>query len=121
MGKLISRREIYDNCRIAYIKKGRRGERRRWVKRLTDDVEEGEHLAEVVPVRPPVVEAQILPEIVQQHLLLLLLLDLGAEPNVEVHHESVNLATLPALPQPARRVEEDRLQNIRPTFFHCDF
>jgi len=65
---------------------------------LTDHVQQREDLAQVVPVRPPIVKAQVLPEVVEQHLLLLLLLHLGAQPDVEIHHEGMNLATLPALP-----------------------
>lgn len=77
---------------------------------LTDYVEQGEKLAEVVSVRPPIVVAKILPKIVQEHLLLRLLLPLGTESDVEVHHKSVNLAALPTLPQPSRRVEKYRLK-----------
>lgn len=55
-------------------------------------------------------KAKVLPEVVEQHFLLLLFLHLGAEPDVEIHHKGMNLATLPALPEPARSVEEDRLR-----------
>lgn len=43
---------------------------------ITYDVAEAEQLAEVVAIAPPVVVPQVLPEIVQQELLLLLLLHL---------------------------------------------
>lgn len=43
---------------------------------ITYDVAEAEQLAEVVAIAPPVVIPQVLPEIVQQELLLLLLLHL---------------------------------------------
>lgn len=45
-------------------------------KLITYDVAEAEQLAEVVAIAPPVVVSQVLPEIVQQELLLLLLLHL---------------------------------------------
>lgn len=43
---------------------------------ITYDVAEAEQLAEVVAIAPPVVVPQVLPEVVQQKLLLLLLLHL---------------------------------------------
>lgn len=77
---------------------------------LTDHIHQGENFAEVVPVSPPIVKAKIFPEIIEQHLFLLLLLDLGTEADVEVHHQGVNLATLPAFPEPSGCVKENRLK-----------
>lgn len=87
-------------------------------KELTDHIQQGKNFAEVVPVSPPIVKSKILPQIVEQHFLLLLLLHLGTEADVEIHHQSVNLAALPSFPQPSRRVEENRLEKEenRPPF-----
>ncbi len=72
----------------------------------TNDVEEGEQLAEEVAVRPEVVVLQVRVEVVQQQLLLLPLLHLGDDAQVQVHHERGDLARLPVLPQPTRNVEQ---------------
>lgn len=80
---------------------------------ITYDVAEAEQLAEVVAIAPPVVVPQVLPEVVQQKLLLLLLLHLWTDADVEVHHEGVDLPALPVLPKPAGRVEQDRLEQTR--------
>lgn len=49
---------------------------------LTYDVKEGEHLTQVVAIRPPVVVGQVVAQILQKELLLLLLLHLGYDPYV---------------------------------------
>ena len=56
---------------------------------------------------------QIVDEVVEKQFFLLLLLDLRADAHVEVHHEGVDLAGFPVLPQPARHVKQDRLQPFK--------
>ena len=76
---------------------------------LTDDVSEGQRFAEEIAIGPPVVVFEIVDEIVEQQFFLLLLLNFGADAHVQVHHECVDLARLPVLPQPSRHVEQDCL------------
>ena len=49
-------------------------------------------------------------EVVEQQLLLLPSLSLGDDPQVQVHLEGTNLASLPVLPEPPGNVEQDRLE-----------
>ncbi len=79
--------------------------------KLTDNVGQGECLAEKVAIGPPVVMFEVVDQVVEQQLLLLFLLHFGANANVQVHHEGVDLARLPVLPQPARHVKQDGLQS----------
>lgn len=53
---------------------------------LTDHIQQGKKFAEVVPVSPPIVKSKILPQIVEQHFLLLLLFDLGTKTDIKIHH-----------------------------------
>ena len=82
------------------------------VVKLTDNVGQGECLAEKVAIGPPVVMFEVVDQVVEQQLLLLFLLHFGANANVQVHHEGVDLARLPVLPQPARHVKQDGLSRI---------
>lgn len=65
---------------------------------LTDDVGQGERLAEKVAIRPPVVVFEVVDQVVKQQFLLLFLLHFGANAHVQVHHESVYFARFPVLP-----------------------
>ena len=75
----------------------------------TDDVGECERFAEKVAIGPPIVVLEIVDQVVEQQLLLLLLLNLGADAHVQVHHKGVDFARFPILPEPSRHVEQDRL------------
>lgn len=76
----------------------------------TDDIGECERFAEEVAIGPPIVVLEIVDQVVEQELLLLFLLHFGANTHVQVHHEGMDLAGLPILPQPSRHVEQDRLR-----------
>ena len=77
---------------------------------LTDHIEESQQLAEEVSVGPEVVVLQVGVQVVQEELLLLPLLHLGDDAQVQVHHQRLDLARFPVLPQPPRDVEEDCLR-----------
>ena len=80
---------------------------------LTYDVDEGEEFTEEVSVGPPVVVLEVVGEVVEQQPLLLPLLHVLHDADVEVHHERVDLARLPVLPQPPGNVEKQGLKQGR--------
>lgn len=49
---------------------------------LTNHIHQGEKFTEIVPVGPPIVIPKILPQIIEQHFFLLLLLNFGTQTNV---------------------------------------
>ena len=77
--------------------------------KLTDNVGQGECLAEKVAIGPPVVMFKVVDQVVEQQFLLLFLFHFGANANVQVHHQGVDLARLPVLPQPTRHIKQDGL------------
>ena len=53
---------------------------------------------------------EVVCQVVEEEPLLLPLLDVLHHPDVQVHHQGVDLARLPVFPQPPRNVEQQRLQ-----------
>ena len=80
---------------------------------LTYDVDEGEEFTEEVSVGPPVVVLEVVGEVVEQQPLLLPLLHVLHDADVQIHHQRVDLARLPVLPQPTGNVEQQGLQRER--------
>lgn len=62
---------------------------------LTDDIDERQALAEEVLVGPPVVVLEVLPQIVEDQLLLGFAFDVRTYPHVQVHHQRADLSALP--------------------------
>ena len=77
---------------------------------LTYDVDEREEFTEEVSVGPPVVVLEVVCEVVEQQPLLLPLLHVLHHADVQIHHQRVDLARLPVLPQPTGNVEQQGLQ-----------
>ena len=78
---------------------------------LTNCICQCEQLTEEVLVEPVVVVPQVHLQVVEKHLLLLLLLDISHQADVHVHEEGVDLATLPVFPEPPRDIEQHGLTN----------
>ena len=59
---------------------------------------------------------EVVCEIVEKKALFLPLLDVLDHPDVQVHHERVDLARLPVLPQPSGYVKQERLKKKKNIF-----